>query len=102
MCGEERGCAGDAGGAGGGDVVGAAAVVLHGHHPHHTYPPCIAPSGPAGASLTHQLPYFVSGVGYPDWTVLGAEMLEDGQRGIRGAGYFGADWTLESGEAAWR
>ena len=62
----------------------------------------IAPSGPAGASLTHQLPYFVSGVGYPDWTVLGAEMLEDGQRGIRGAGYFGADWTLESGEAAWR
>lgn len=62
----------------------------------------VAGTGAAGTALTHQLPYFVSGVGYPDWIVLGAEMLEQGKRGIRGAGFFGPDWSLDTGEAAWR
>jgi poly(3-hydroxybutyrate) depolymerase len=62
----------------------------------------IAPTGDVGARLAATLPYFVSGLGYPDWTVVGAEMLEVGAAGIRAAGYFGPYWDLESGRDAWR
>jgi len=63
----------------------------------------IGGSGLPGARTTTFLPYFVSGVGYPDWTVLGTEFLEQGLSGVRGAGYFGADWGADAGaEAGWR
>ncbi len=62
----------------------------------------IAGTGPAGMRLTHQLPYFVSGVAYPDWTVIGAEMLEEGSDGVRAAGFFGNDWSLDPEDEAWR
>jgi dienelactone hydrolase len=62
----------------------------------------VAGTGPAGMRLTDHLPVFVSGVAYPDWIVLGAEMLERGSGGVRGAGFFGDDWSLERGESAWR
>ncbi len=62
----------------------------------------IAPTGDVGLRASVALPYFVSGVGYPDWTVVGAEMFERGSDGIRAAGYFGPDWSLESGRDAWR
>ena len=62
----------------------------------------VAGTGAVGQRLTHQLPYFISGVAYPDWIVLGSEMLERGADGVRGAGFFGPDWSLERGDAAWR
>ncbi len=63
----------------------------------------IGGTGLAGARTTTFLPYFVSGVGYPDWTVLGSEFLDQGLPGVRGAGYFGTDWSTELGaEAGWR
>jgi len=34
--------------------------------------------------------------------VLGAEMLETGDEGVRGTGFFGPDWWLERGNAAGR
>jgi dienelactone hydrolase len=40
-----------------------------------------------GMRTTTQLPYFVSGVGYPDWYVLGPEALVTGIRGVRSAGW---------------
>ena len=43
-------------------------------------------------------PYWVSGIGYPDFIVLGSEMLEGSGDGVRATGFFGNDWTLESGE----
>ena len=55
----------------------------------------VAGTGLHGMRLTDRQPYFMSGVGYPDWTVLDPA-------GVRGAGYFGNDWAVESGEAAWR
>ncbi len=61
----------------------------------------IAGTGLPGSRLTNQLPYFVSGIAYPDWIVIGAEMLERGSRGVRAAGFFGPDWTLD-GDSAWR
>lgn len=62
----------------------------------------IAGSGLAGMRLTDRLPYFLSGVGYPDCTVLGPEVLTQGSAGVRAAGFFGLDWNIESGEFAWQ
>ncbi|MCC6678963.1 MAG: prolyl oligopeptidase family serine peptidase [Phycisphaerales bacterium] len=62
----------------------------------------VSGTGPAGMRLTDRLPYFLSGVGYPDVTILGPEMLEQGGPGVRATGYFGNDWSVERGEWAWR
>jgi len=59
-------------------------------------------SGLAGMRLTDRLPYFVSGVAYPDCIVIGPEMLSQGLAGVRAAGFFGLDWGVESGDFAWR
>jgi hypothetical protein len=59
-------------------------------------------TGVAGMRLTDRVPYFVSGVGMPDCLVLGPEMLEQGYPGVRIAGFFGEDWSVERGEFAWR
>lgn len=61
----------------------------------------VAGTGIAGLRLTDQLPYFVSGVAYPDWTVIGPEMLERGADGVRGLGFFGHDWRYDEGQSAW-
>ncbi|MDZ4830890.1 MAG: prolyl oligopeptidase family serine peptidase [Phycisphaerae bacterium] len=53
-----------------------------------------------GDRLTWRLPYFVSGVGYPDLAVFSADTLLTGASGIRLAGFFGNDWTLERGTFA--
>ncbi|MEQ8764241.1 MAG: prolyl oligopeptidase family serine peptidase [Planctomycetota bacterium] len=54
----------------------------------------VAGTGDPGSRLTHQLPYFVSGVAYPDWTILSSAMLEEGIDGVRAAGFFDHDWSL--------
>ncbi|MGE3167025.1 MAG: prolyl oligopeptidase family serine peptidase [Planctomycetota bacterium] len=58
-------------------------------------------TGIVGFRLTDQLPYFVSGVGFPDWIVIGPEMLEQGARGVLGAGFLDENWRA-SDDAAWR
>ena len=55
-----------------------------------------------GMRLTDRLPYFTSGVHYPDWIVLGPETLEHGLAGVRAAGFFGPDWRIDTGESARR
>ncbi len=62
----------------------------------------VSGTGVAGMRLTDRLPYFLSGVAYPDCTVIGPEMLRDGAKGVRAAGFFGNDWSVENGEFAWR
>ncbi len=63
----------------------------------------IGGTGLPGCRATTGLPYFVSGVAYPDWTVIGAELSSEGLGGVRGAGFFGPDWDTGTGaEAAWR
>ena len=61
----------------------------------------VAGTGIVGLRLTDQLPYFVSGVAYPDWTVIGPEMLERGADGVRGLGFFGHDWRYDEAQSAW-
>ncbi|MCO5297395.1 MAG: prolyl oligopeptidase family serine peptidase [Fimbriimonadaceae bacterium] len=62
----------------------------------------VAATGPKGAEIATRLPYFVSGVAYPDWIVIGADSALLGNQGIRGAGFYGNDWKVESGDQAWR
>lgn len=62
----------------------------------------VAGTGLAGMRLTDRLPYFVSGVAYPDVTVVGPEALMVGSDGVRAAGFFGEDWGVESGDFVWR
>ncbi len=62
----------------------------------------VAGTGPHGMRLTDRLPLFISGVGYPDCLVFGPEALAHGLAGVRGAGFFGPDWGVKTGEFAWR
>ncbi len=62
----------------------------------------VSGSGLAGMKLTNRLPYFVSGVGYPDCLILGSESFTQGAAGVRVAGFFGTDWSVKTGEFAWR
>ncbi|MEW6161110.1 MAG: prolyl oligopeptidase family serine peptidase [Verrucomicrobiota bacterium] len=62
----------------------------------------VSGSGIAGLKLTDRLPYFISGVGYPDCVVIGPDMLENGSAGIRAAGFFGQDWSATTGEFVWQ
>jgi hypothetical protein len=62
----------------------------------------ITGSGLTGLRLTERLPYFTSGVAYPDWLLLRAKPLLESPGGPIAAGYFGADWDVETGEFAWR
>ncbi len=61
----------------------------------------IAGTGLPGLRLTERLPYPVSGVAYPDVTVLDLAFLAGGD-GVLAAGFLGPDWTLEGAEMTFR
>jgi len=58
--------------------------------------------GPAGMRVTERMPYFLSGAGFPDCLILGAELPSAGIDGVRAAGFFGQDWQVGTGEFVWR
>ena len=58
----------------------------------------VSGTGMPGMRLTDRLPYFVSGVGVPDFVVLGPELLTGSEQGFRAAGFFGNDWSVAGGE----
>jgi hypothetical protein len=62
----------------------------------------VSGTGIKGLRTTTRLPYFVSGIGYPDLLILDSTVLEKGAAGIRALGYFGNDWSIEKGDVAWR
>ncbi len=62
----------------------------------------VSGTGAPGMRLTGRLRYFLSGVAYPDLAVIGPEMLAEGVVGVRVAGFFGQDWSVEAGDIAWR
>jgi pimeloyl-ACP methyl ester carboxylesterase len=61
----------------------------------------VAGTGIKGMRLTDRLPYFVSGIAYPDCVLLGSEVWTKGLSGVKAAGFFGNDWTIEHGEFVW-
>ena len=58
----------------------------------------VAGTGPTGLRLCNRMPLFASGVHYPDLMVADVSMLEQGSRGLRGAGSFANDWTLHGAQ----
>jgi hypothetical protein len=62
----------------------------------------VSGTGVKGMRLTDRLPFFVSGVGYPDCVLFGPEALTKGVAGVKAAGFFGNDWSVERGEFVWR
>ncbi|HEU5116336.1 MAG TPA: hypothetical protein VFT74_06610, partial [Isosphaeraceae bacterium] len=62
----------------------------------------VSGTGMKGLRLTDRLPYFVSGVAYPDLVVLDDQSLIHGFDGVRASGYFGTDWSVETGEILFR
>lgn len=62
----------------------------------------VGASGLTGLRVAHRLPVFLSGVAYPDWIVMGPEILAAGAKGVHGCGFFGADWLLSDADSAWQ
>lgn len=62
----------------------------------------VAGTGSRGRRLTEYLPYFTSGVAYPDCFVVRAPVPGKTGADVVAAGYFGDGWDVESGEFAWR
>jgi len=59
-------------------------------------------TGPAGMRLTDRIPLFVAGAALPDFLLMKPDVLESPDRGLEAAGFFGADWTVERGDFAYR
>ena len=62
----------------------------------------VSGTGIIGMRLCDRIPYFVSGIGYADVTVFGPDTLLNGSEGIDLVGFFGMDWSVETGEFIWR
>jgi hypothetical protein len=58
----------------------------------------VAGTGITGMRLTNQRQYLYPGYDYPDCIVFSSEMLREGSNGVRMAGFFGEDWSVETGE----
>jgi hypothetical protein len=55
-----------------------------------------ADTGLAGARVGFTLAHFISGVGYPDYTLFSSDVAAKGDGGVLAAGWFAHDWTLPS------
>lgn len=58
----------------------------------------IGGTGIVGMRLTDRVPLFSSGAAIPDLLVFGPEMLEKGTSGIRVAGFYGMNWSIDTGD----
>ncbi len=61
----------------------------------------VSGSDAKGMRLTTALPYFTSGVAYPDCVVLSNNVLMQGLSEVKVAGFFGEDWDVQSGDFSW-
>jgi len=58
----------------------------------------IGGTGLQGMKATEANQYFAAGSGFPDFMLFTPEMFRDGAKGVRVAGFYGNDWTVENGE----
>jgi hypothetical protein len=66
------------------------------------YVAVVSGTGIAGMRATDRVPVFLSGTAIPDCLALGVDSYERGAAGVRAAGFFGRDWSVERGEFAWQ
>jgi hypothetical protein len=62
----------------------------------------VAGTGTEGLRAVVPNRYFVAGTGYPDFMVVSPELYSRGTYGIKVAGYFGNDWSIENGSIVWQ
>ncbi|MDP7246286.1 MAG: prolyl oligopeptidase family serine peptidase [Planctomycetota bacterium] len=77
-----------------GDDLGAT-FVLPRKGEHETLVAAFASTGIAGARLGYTLAPFISGVGYPDYTVFNSQVLQSGDDAILAAGWWNEAWKLK-------
>jgi pimeloyl-ACP methyl ester carboxylesterase len=58
----------------------------------------VSGTGIEGLMLSHVVMYLEPGLGLPDLTVFNSDVLTKGDAGIILTGFFGLDWSMESGE----
>ena len=59
----------------------------------------IAGSGLAGMLATESNQYFTGGSGFPDYFVFGTDMLKEGTKGVKYAGFFDNNWQVTKNDA---
>lgn len=62
----------------------------------------IAGTGTGGMQVANANRYFISGAGFPDMLIVSSAMIREGISGVKGAGFFGNDWSMENGEFQFR
>ncbi|WP_430933472.1 alpha/beta hydrolase-fold protein [Saccharicrinis sp. 156] len=62
----------------------------------------ISGTGMEGFKAASPNRYFVSGVGIPDLMVFTPSLYNKGIKGVKAAGYFGNDWSVEKGDIVWK
>jgi len=55
-------------------------------------------SGIKGMQAADANQYFAGGSGFPDYMVFSLDMLKDGVKGIKVAGFYGNDWRIDKGQ----
>ena len=59
-------------------------------------------TGLPGFRAANTIPYLYAGYNFPDILVFMPELLTKESAGVEAAGFFGNDWSVESGEFAWK
>jgi hypothetical protein len=58
----------------------------------------VAGTGIKGMRVANNRPYLYPGYAFPDLVVYSPEMFREGSAGVRAAGFFGDDWSIEKGD----
>lgn len=61
----------------------------------------VSGSGLIGMRLTNARPYLFPGYAFPDLLLFDERVVQQGTAGIAAAGFFGTNWSVETGEIAW-
>lgn len=61
----------------------------------------VSGTGMTGFRSVNPNRYFVSGTGFPDLMIISPDMFSKGFEGVKAAGYFGNDWSIENGDIQW-
>ncbi|GLR16751.1 hypothetical protein GCM10007940_13660 [Portibacter lacus] len=59
-------------------------------------------TGLAGMKATYPNHYMVNGTSFPDFTLFDSSALQIGLDAIKCAGFFGNDWSMETGDFQWK
>jgi hypothetical protein len=62
----------------------------------------VTATGTEGMKAAHANHYLVNGTTFPDVMIFNDRVLKDGISGVQCAGFFGNDWSVETGDFQWR